>query len=151
MIIYRHTQIGKAMIIIFIIAIFFVWGMGQVSPSETSNIIWLLILFGFILSSFGTLQITVNSEYLKLKFGWGIFQKKFIQKDIISTAKVRNKWYYGLGIKFLLLPKKTILFAVSGLDAVEIQMKNGKIYRLGTDQPLKLLRALQINTKVELN
>jgi len=31
-----------------------------------------------------------------------------------------------------------LIFNVSGFDAVEIKMKNGKIYRIGTDEPEKL-------------
>jgi hypothetical protein len=35
-----------------------------------------------------------------------------------------------------------LIFNVSGLDAVEIKMKNGKIYRIGTDEPKQLERAI---------
>jgi hypothetical protein len=32
---------------------------------------------------------------------------------------------------------------VSGLDSVEIELKNGRIYRIGTDQPEALLREIE--------
>jgi hypothetical protein len=30
------------------------------------------------------------------------------------------------------------IYNVSGFDAVEIKLKNGKVYRIGTDEPKKL-------------
>ncbi len=46
-------------------------------------------------------------------------------------------WYYGWGIRGWLWPKMWI-YNVSGFDAVEIKLKNGKMYRIGTDEPKKL-------------
>ena len=34
------------------------------------------------------------------------------------------------------------IFNVSGFDAVEIKMENGKIFRIGTDEPKKLEHAI---------
>jgi hypothetical protein len=39
------------------------------------------------------------------------------------------------------------IYNVSGFDAVEITMKNGKIYRIGTDEPLKLEQAISQSKK----
>jgi len=36
------------------------------------------------------------------------------------------------------------IFNVSGFDAVELIMKNGKIYRIGTDEPIKLESAITV-------
>jgi len=56
----------------------------------------------------------------------------------MSSAKiVKNHWYYGWGIRAWLWPRM-VIFNVSGFDAVEIAMKNGKIYRIGTDEPEQL-------------
>ena len=35
------------------------------------------------------------------------------------------------------------IFNVFGFNALEIQMKNGKIYRIGTDEPEKLETAIK--------
>jgi hypothetical protein len=57
---------------------------------------------------------------------------------------VKNHWYYGWGIRFW--PGMTI-FNVSGFDAVEITMQNGRRYRIGTDEPAQLERVLLQVTK----
>jgi hypothetical protein len=91
----------------------------------------------------------IDENYLKIKFGYGIFRKSFKLNEIYSAKTVKNHWYYGWGIRLWLWPKMWI-FNVSGFDAVEIKMKNGKIYRIGTDEPIQLesaiLEAIELKT-----
>jgi hypothetical protein len=53
---------------------------------------------------------------------------------------VKNPWYYGWGIH--LIPGGW-LYNVSGWEAVELQMKNGNKYRIGTDDPQGLMDAIR--------
>jgi hypothetical protein len=78
----------------------------------------------------------------------GIFRKMFPISEIVTVRRVRNHWYYGWGIRLWFWPKMWI-FNVAGLDAVELTMKNGKIYRIGTDEPEGLESAVRqaINKK----
>ena len=96
-----------------------------------------MALILFILASFGSLQVIIDGKYLRIKFGYGIYQKKFSLNDVMSAKTVKNRWYYGWGIRGWLWPKMWI-YNVSGFDAVEIKLKNGKMYRIGTDEPKKL-------------
>lgn len=96
----------------------------------------------FVLGSFGTLTVSVDERYVAVKFGYGIFRKKFALDDISSATRVKNHWYNGWGIRLWLWPHMWI-FNVSGFDAIEIRMKNGKIYRIGTDEPEKLEVAIR--------
>jgi hypothetical protein len=100
-----------------------------------------MVLILFILASFGLLQVIIDEKYLRIKFGYGIYQKKFLLNDIASAKTVKNHWYYGWGIRVWLWPKMWI-YNVSGFDAVEIKLKNGKTYRIGTDEPKKLEQAI---------
>ncbi len=102
-----------------------------------------MVLILFILSSFATLTTSIDEKCLRIKFGYGIFTKKFALNEIASAQTVKNRWYYGLGIKVWFWPKMWI-YSVSGFDAVEIIMKNGKIYRIGTDVPEELERAIRV-------
>jgi len=54
----------------------------------------------------------------------------------MSAKTTKNHWYYEWGIRGWLWPKMRI-YNVSGFDAVEIKVKNGKTYRIGTDEPKK--------------
>jgi hypothetical protein len=94
-----------------------------------------MIFILFILGSFSTLTVSVDNQYLKIKFGYGIFKKQFNLMEMVSVKRVRNHWYYGWGIRYW---PGMLIFNVSGFDAIEIKMVNGKIYRIGTDEPKKL-------------
>lgn len=101
-----------------------------------------MALILFILASFITLTVSIDENYLRIKFGCGIFHKEFLMKEIVSTKIVKNHWYYGWGIKVWFWPHMWI-YNVSGFDAVEIVMRDGKVYRIGTDNPNELEVALK--------
>jgi len=142
---YKHTQIGYLMISITVAVLALFTRVNITSTNEPQSVdsginfavTSVMILILLILSSFTSLQVKSDKKYLHIKFGYGIFQKKFSLNDILSAKTVKNHWYYGWGIKVRFWPKMRI-YSVSGLDAVEIKMKNGKTYRIGTDEPKKL-------------
>lgn len=114
-------------------------------PSADSGtnllVTFVMVLIILILVSFGSLQVIIDKTYVRIKFGYGIYRKKFSLHDIMSAKIVKNRWYYGWGIRGWLWSKMRI-YNVSGFDAVEIKMKNGKTYRIGTDEPKKLEQAI---------
>jgi hypothetical protein len=100
-----------------------------------------MTLILFILASFISLNVTIDESNLRIKFGYGIFKKHFPLHDIASARAVKNHWYYGWGIRIWFWPRM-LIFNISGFDAVEIVMKNGKRYRIGTDEPKKMEQAI---------
>ena len=88
---------------------------------------------------FHSLTVKVSREQIMLTFGVGLIRKRFTVAEIESAAIVRNHWYYGWGIK---LTPHGWLYNVSGLDAVQIQRRNGRKTRIGTDEPVELLAAI---------
>lgn len=146
---YKHTQFSYLMLIITLaILVFFIWmyitaSAEPVSADSGTNlaITSIMTLIVATLASFISLQVSVDKIYLKIKFGYGIYSKKFPIHNIISAKTVKNHRYYGRGIRIWLLPKMRI-FNNSGFDAVEIKLKNGKIYRIGTNDPKNLEQAI---------
>ena len=110
----------------------------------TPNFNWILIVVVLILGAcmvtFATLKVTIEADALKIRFGSGIIRKKFLLKDIQSYKIVKNPWYYGWGIH---LTPHGWLYNVSGSYAVEISMKSGKKYLIGTDVPNELEKAIE--------
>jgi hypothetical protein len=100
-----------------------------------------MVLVLGILLSFWKLHVMIDGKYLRIKFGYGIFKNKFLLHDITSAKTVKNHRRYGGGIRGCFWPRMWI-YNVSGFDAVEIQLKNGKRYRIGTDEPKKLEQAI---------
>lgn len=147
---YKHTQIGYLMLVVTLAVLaLFTWvyiTARAEAPSIDSGtnllVTTVMVFILVILSSFATLTVLIDENYLRIKFGYGIFRKKFLLNEIVSARSVKNHWYYGWGIRFWLWPKMWI-FNVSGFDAVELVMKNGKVYRIGTDTPRELEVALK--------
>ncbi|MFA5917502.1 MAG: hypothetical protein WC850_04715 [Candidatus Gracilibacteria bacterium] len=142
---YKHTQISYLMIVVTLATLSLfarTYITASAEPPSTNSgtnfaITAIMALILFILASFVSLQVIIDEKYLRIKFGYGIYQKKFSLNDIKSAKIVKNHWYYGWGIRVWLWPKMWI-YNVSGFDAVEIKLKNGKTYRIGTNEPKKL-------------
>jgi hypothetical protein len=108
---------------------------------EAPYIFGIMIAVLVILSSFLSLHVSVDQTHVKLKFGYGIFKKTFLRKEIKSAKAVRNPWYFGWGIHYW--PFRPMwIYNVSGFDAVELIMKNGKVFRIGSDEAQKLAKAI---------
>ena len=137
---YKHTQIGY-LVIFALLGTTLLFGTILMQEDLNYPILVFMILILLLLSSFVTLRVTLDEKYLKIKFGYGIHRKSFLLQEIISARTVRNHWYYGWGIRVWFWPYM-LIYNISGFDAVEIKMKNNKIYRIGTDEPQKLERAI---------
>ncbi len=150
MTLYKHTQIGYLMLVVTLaVLVLFVWVYITASAEPASvdsgtnfAVSVMMVLILFILASFATLTASIDENYLRIKFGYGVFARKFTLNQIASVQAVKNHWYYGWGIRLWLWPKMWI-YNVSGFDAVEITMKNGKVYRIGTDVPEELETAIK--------
>ncbi|MDI3496561.1 MAG: hypothetical protein PWQ35_582 [Patescibacteria group bacterium] len=150
MVIYKHTQISYLMIVI-VLLVFILFARAHVmslaepvSADSGTNfaVTTIMVLILLFLTSFTTLTVFIDEAFLRIKFGYGIFTKMFPLNQIISVQPVKNRWYYGWGIKVWFWPYMKI-YNVSGYDAVEIIMKNGKIYRIGTDNPGELATVIK--------
>lgn len=146
---YKHTQVGYLMLVVTLaVLVFFAWLQitARAEPPSVDSgtnfaVTAIMALVLLILASFSTLTVSINEKHLRIKFGYGIFKKKFLLEDIASTRTVKNHWYYGWGIRVWFWPYMWI-YNVSGFDAVEMTMRNGKIYRIGTDAPKELESSL---------
>ncbi len=135
---YKHTQIGW----VTIYAVIGVFALITIlpKPSDPVGAPLLGFLFFVLLLLFATLTISVEGGLLRVVFGIGLVRKTLSLEDIASADIVRNRWWYGFGIHGWF--GKGWLLNVSGLDAVELKMKNGMLYRIGTDQPQELCQAI---------
>ncbi len=138
---YKHTQIGYLMIGVMVALLLYFGVIFMVADSDPVLVPVLSVIL-LIIASFATLTVSIDGSYLRVKFGYGIFSKSFALSEIVSVKSVKNRGYNGWGIRFWWKPRMMIL-NVSGFDAVEIHMRNGKIYRIGTDEPKKLESAIK--------
>ena len=141
---YHHTQKGTfarttfgVLTVICIVAALFL-GPGDSKAYLVLACMGFAMFIGLIL--FHCLTVEIARGYLRLRFGVGLIRRQFRLNDIESYEQVRNKWWYGWGIK---LTPHGWMFNVSGFDALQIRLKNGRQYRIGTDEPESLLAAIE--------
>jgi len=140
---YEHTQIGYSSIIVLTIgAVFIAYLMRIYGFNWTAFVV--LIILGVCLLLFATLTVLIEKNTLEIRFGTDIIRMRISLKDIESCQIVKNPWYYGWGIR---LTPHGWLYNVSGFYAVEIKLKTGKRYRIGTDVPNELLESIQESIK----
>ena len=135
---YKHTQIGRIILVIAtpVLLILAFWAAIYPILSMIITIAALVILLGL----FSALTVTCDGEKLSFYFGPGIIRKTIKYSDILSIEKVRNRWYFGWGVRWY---GRGWLYNVSGLDAVEISLKSGSQLRIGSDEPEKLVSFLK--------
>jgi hypothetical protein len=84
-----------------------------------------------VLLLFHNLTVSVDPECVRLAFGVGIIAKRIPLKNIVSCAAGKNLWWWGFGIRKI---PGGWMWNVSGLQAVEIKLQNGRLFRIGTDE-----------------
>jgi hypothetical protein len=135
---YHHTQIGYvilttiggSMLLILLL-------MGMYIFNWIPVIVFLILGLSLIL--FATLTVEIDEDSLHLRFGPGLIRKKISLQDIESHRMEKNHWYYGWGIRRM---PHGWLWNVSGLHAVELLLRDGRKFRVGTDDPEGLTQAL---------
>lgn len=137
---YQHTQVGY-LLLYALLALSLYFGFVLTLVDLNLFLIAAIVIILFIIASFVLLTVQIDQNYLRIKFGYAIFRKQLALSEILSVRVVKNRWYYGWGIRVWFWPYMWI-YNVSGFDAVEIHMNDGKIYRIGTDEPQELEAAL---------
>ena len=140
---YEHTQWGRLTIAILtivmipVVALLMLEGGDAVIPIIVTAAIVLLVAGSFV-----TLTVGIDDTHLSLKFGWGLFRKKFELSELASVTRERHKWYHGWGIRYW-FPQNMWIYNVSGFDVIEVTKQNGKKFRVGTDDVEALEEALK--------
>lgn len=140
---YMHQQMGWLTILVVLLGGTFVYLAFASAELQWVGYLALAvpILVAFL---FGSLTVDLDRQRLHIRFGIGLVRRTWQVKDIASAERVRNPWWTGWGIR--MLPGRTV-YNVSGFDAVEIALHDGRRYRIGTDDPEGLERALRSRLK----
>lgn len=139
---YRHTQYGTLMFLVFCIAGILIAVVAQriLAEGRVLSAIFLLAVYLLGLLMFFSLTIEISEEKLKFWFGIGMIQKTIALNEIQATKEIKNPWYYLWGIKSI---PAGWFYAIAPGTAVEIELRDGRIIQLGTNQPKILIQAIE--------
>ena len=136
---YKHTQIGYLLIVALGAGVVMIGNLAFVTKFNP-GVLLLLAFMILCLVAFATLTVEVTDQVITLRFGMGLIRKSFLLQDVQAYRAVKNPWYYAWGIH--VIPGGWI-FNVSGWESIELQMQNGKKYRIGTDDVNGLANAIK--------
>lgn len=139
---YRHTQagtlivatVGGAAALTGVIAVLAPVGPGTAIAAAVAVILVACLVI------FGSLTVEVAEGRVAVWFGPGVARRVIRLDEIRDARAVRNPWYYGWGIR---LTPRGWLYNVSGFDAVELELHDGRRFGIGTDEPERLLAAVR--------
>ena len=131
---YRRKQTGSLMTVIVMAGLACIFMLMKQKGIQRVLVFYLIVL-GFAALIFSSMMVVVEGSLLTIKFGLGIVWKRINLLEVESCRIVKNPWYYGWGIRRI---RGGWYFGVSGLSAVELTMKSGKRFRIGTDVPEEL-------------
>lgn len=144
---YRHSQ--NAMWTFWIILLTGLVGAGLTLncmgySAGLAPALLLLALITLLLLIMFRLTVTIDDEAIRISYGIGIIRKAIPLENVLSCETVRNKAWWGWGVKMFFdgISPAGWLYNVDGLDAVELEMKNGSRLRIGTDEPDELQVAI---------
>jgi hypothetical protein len=141
---YRHTQIAWTLIVLVVAVVLAELAIVTFSAPQGTLALALsgavVAVAAVMLALFSTLTVVVDYRAVRLWFGFGSLRREVMLADVSAARKVRNHWYAGWGVR--VIPGGR-LYNVGGLDAVELEMDNGRVVRVGTDQPDALLAAVK--------
>jgi hypothetical protein len=140
---YRHTQIGYLTLIVILVAAL---GIAVSLPNETRPVaLGVAALLVIIAVLFSSLTVEVGDGELRFHFGPGFWRKRIALSDVAAVTPTHNSWWEGWGIRFT---PRGMLYNVSGTNAVEIELRSGRQFRIGTDEPAPLAQAIRTAMKV---
>jgi hypothetical protein len=136
---YNHTQIGRIQVWASVVAIVIIALSSLYFGTVWTSIAATIFLGGAILL-FGSLTVRVSHADLQVRFGpFGIVKKIFLISAIRSVTVVKTPWYYGWGIRWT---PDGPLYNIAGNAGIEVILHDGKKFRIGTDEPEALAKAI---------
>ena len=142
---YERTQVGYVIMVALTAGLLLVVRL-MITSGFKPVTLGVSILLAASLIIFSSLKVIVWDDSLEVQFGPGPIRKKFPLSEIVSCQSVKIPWYYGWGIR---LTPRGWLFRVSGFYAVEVRMKTGKSYLIGSDAPDEIIETIQRLRKVK--
>jgi hypothetical protein len=143
---YDHTQYGYTGILTTVFMVPLTWGSFRSAFEESA---WMgLLLAAFVVSLvaltfwFSKLSVEVARGEVTASFGPGKPHRAVQLSEVVGVNQIRNSWIQGWGIRKV---SNGWMYNVWGLDAVELELASGDVFRIGTNEPDRLSTAISLS------
>ena len=89
---------------------------------------------------FSSLQVEVDDTVVVAGFTGGALRRRIPLAEIETTKVVTVPWYHGWGLRKI---RDGWMYNVSGRRAVELGLRDARIFTIGSDEPDALLAAIE--------
>jgi hypothetical protein len=100
----------------------------------------LLVLAAAVVVALSRLTVTVEGGQFAATFRFRWPERRIDLGGVVAARTVRNRWWYGLGIRKI---PRGWMYNVWGLDAVELDLESGGVFRVGIADADRLLAAIE--------
>lgn len=142
---YERTQVGWILLLglivlvpVFILLTRVVSGPGHRVDAIISIVVDVIVVATLL--NFATLTVRVERARLAWHFGMGLVRFSIALDQITEVTRDTVRWTTGFGIH---RTARGWLHNVNGREVVVITRKNGRRTLLGTDEPLRLVAAIE--------
>jgi hypothetical protein len=143
---YEHTQYGYTGILttIFVVVVAAMALPSAFEESQWSGLLFVVFMVGLVALTFWFSRLIVTVEDGEVTATFGIRKPHMVNQlsNVRTVTQVRNTWIQGWGVR------KTSdgwMYNVWGLDAVELELGSGHVFRIGTDEPEQLHTAISLS------
>jgi hypothetical protein len=139
---YKHRQIGVATMVTLGVdaLVCLALSLAVSAPHARMTLLTIAGILGICTVLFCTLTVELSQDSLSWHFGPGILRKKVAITEVKDAAVTKIRFIHGWGVH---LTGRGWLYNVSGFHAVEIALKSGKSFLLGSDEPEQLCSAIR--------
>lgn len=99
-----------------------------------------MLFVAVVIVALSTLTVDVGPTTVTATYRFGWPERRTEYADVVSVVRVRNAWWVGLGIRKV---SRGWMYNVWGLDAVQLDLADGRVFRIGTADPEGLRAAIE--------
>jgi hypothetical protein len=140
---YRHRQVGVVTLAVLIGAALVadVAALAVHAPSAALTVVALTSLVLLIVALvFSSLTVEIDDRELRAWFGPGVTAKRVALAEVANVQVMPSSAWSGWGVR---VTPRGMLYNVSGRGAVELTLKSGQRFRIGTDDDDRLKQAIE--------
>jgi hypothetical protein len=137
---YRHTQFGVTLTLALASIALVLVAIALWSPLRLGASIALVVVVASLVLCH-SLTTVLYADHLHCFFGFGVIQRRIPLSEIEAVTRVRSSPFDGWGLRMI---SGGWLWNVSGLDAIELRLRNGRRFRIGSDEAAVLEQALRL-------
>ncbi len=139
---YQHKQSGGVILTALGLGAALCVGLAPTIYAPNARLMLLVVaaILGVSALLFSSLTIELSNSSLSWRFGPGLLRKRVATAEITSAVVTRTSVLDGWGVH---RTRNGWLYNVSGFGAVQVTLRSGKTFLLGSDEPEQLCSALQ--------